>query len=193
MEKRKQGNKKGPKTILVVCEGYTEENLVVREKHRRKISSITILNMKGSSPLDIIKTAKTKYFEDAGYEKVFCIFDRDKHGSFTTALQEVQNLSVKKRKGERIPIFAIVSNPCIEIWIMCHFELPKVTYCGSAKTVKLALKKHLPDYDENNPAIFRVIEIKQPQAIKNAKNLVKMNSDPLQKPYTDIHRFLELL
>ena len=40
MEKRKTGNKKGPKTTLIVCEGYTEENMVIREKNRRKISAI---------------------------------------------------------------------------------------------------------------------------------------------------------
>ncbi len=193
MERRKKGHKKGPKTILVVCEGYTEENLVVREKNRRRISAITILNMKGGSPNEIIETAKRKFFEDGGYDKVFCIFDRDKHGSFTKVLQEVQHLSGHKQKRNRIPIIAIVSNPCIEIWIMCHFEIPINTYCGSSKSVKSALKQHLPGYDENDPAIFRIIEIKQPQAIKNAKHLARLNNDPLQKPFTDVHRFLELL
>jgi hypothetical protein len=137
--------------------------------------------------------AKRKFFEDGGYDKVFCIFDRDKHGSFTRALQEVQNLAGQKRKKDRMPIVAIVSNPCIEIWIMCHFELPKTTYCGSAKNVKSALKKHLPGYDENDSTVFRIIESKQQQAIKNAKELTKSNNDPLQKPFTDVHRFLELL
>ena len=193
MEKRKKGNKKGPKTTLIVCEGYTEENMAIREKNRRKISAVTILNMKGASPIEIIETAKRKFFEDGGYDKVFCIFDRDKHGSFTKALQEIQNLAGQKRKKDRIPIIAIVSNPCIEIWIMCHFELPQNTYCGSAKNVKSALKKHLPGYDENDSAVFRIIEIKQKQAIKNAKTLIKLNNDPLQKPFTDVHRFLELL
>ncbi len=97
--------------------------------------------------------------------------DRDKHGSFTRALQEVQNLAGQKRKQDRIPIIAIVSNPCIEIWIMCHFELPKTTYCGSAKNVKSALKKHLPGYDENDSTVFRIIEIKQQQAFKMLKRL----------------------
>ena len=149
--------------------------------------------MKGCSPIEIIETAKRNFFEDGGYDKVFCIFDRDKHGSFTKALQEVQNLAGQKRKKDRIPIIAIVSNPCIEIWIMCHFELPKSTYCGSSKNVKTALKKHLPGYDENDSAVFRIIETKQQQAIKNAKALVKLNNDSLQKPFTDVHILLELL
>jgi hypothetical protein len=193
MEKRKKGHRKGSNATLVVCEGYTEENMVNREKNRRKISAMTIVNMKGGSPDEIVETAKRKFFEDGGYDKVFCIFDRDKHGSFTNALQEIQNLSGHKRKANRIPIMAIVSNPCIEIWIMCHFEMPKSTYCDSSKSVKAALKKHLPDYNENDPGIFRRIEVKQAQAIKNGKNLSKQNNDPLQKPFTDVHRFLELL
>ncbi|PJD95238.1 MAG: hypothetical protein CK425_08980 [Parachlamydia sp.] len=102
-------------------------------------------------------------------------------------------LSRPKKKKDRIPIIAIVSNPCIEIWIMCHFELPQNTYCGAAKNVKSALKKYLPGYDENDSAVFRIIEINQKQAIKNAKMLSKLNNDPLQKPFTDVHRFLELL
>jgi|GEM_PF-5272868 len=56
MEKRKKGNKKGPKTVLIVCEGYTEENMVISEKNRRKINAVTIVNMKGSAPLEIIET-----------------------------------------------------------------------------------------------------------------------------------------
>lgn len=193
MEKRKKGNKRGNKAILVVCEGYTEENMVMREKNRRKISALTILNMKGSSPIEIIETAKKKFYDDAGYDKVFCIFDRDKHGSFTKALQEVQHLAGKRRKNERIPITAIVSNPCIEIWIMCHFEVPRNTYCGTSKSAKAALKQYLKGYDENDSSIFRMIEIKQPQAIKNAKALAKLNNDPLQKPFTNVHHFLEFL
>jgi hypothetical protein len=47
MEKRSKGNKKGPKTTLIVCEGYTEENMAIREKNRRRTTAITILNMKG--------------------------------------------------------------------------------------------------------------------------------------------------
>ena len=73
------------------------------------------------------------------------------------------------------------------------FRIAKKIYCGSAKNVKSALKKHLPGYDENDSAVFRIIEIKQQQAIKNAKALIKLNNDPLQKPFTDVHRFLELL
>jgi RloB-like protein len=115
MEKRKKGNKKGPKTTLIVCEGYTEENMAIREKNRRKISAITILNMKGSSPIEIIETAKRKFFEDGGYDKVFCIFDRDKHGSFTKALQEVQNLAGQRRKKDRIPIIIFLGSRCTRL------------------------------------------------------------------------------
>jgi hypothetical protein len=193
MEKRKRGHRKGPTTILVVCEGHTEENIATREKSRRKNSAITILNMKGASPEQIIEKAKNKFFEDGGYDKVFCIFDRDSHKSFTKAIQNVQNLSGHKRGKNRIPISAIVSNPCIEIWIMCHFEIPKNSYCGSAKSVKAALKEHLPKYDKNDPSILRMIENKQANAIKNAKHLFEHNDDPLIRPFTNVHHFLELL
>lgn len=190
---RKKGCRKGPKAILVVCEGYTEENMVTREKIRRRLGGVTVLNMKGSSPIEIVETAKRKFVEDGGYDKVFCIFDRDKHGSFTKALQEVQKHSGRKRKKDRIPIIAIISNPCIEVWIMCHFQIPKSAHCSTSKSMKAAVKKYLPAYDENDPAVFRTIEPRQPQAIKNAKDLARQNSDPLQKPFTDVHRLLELL
>lgn len=193
MEKRKKGTKKGPKTILIVCEGYTEENMATAEKNRRKISAMTILNMKGCSPLEIVQTAKKKYLEDGGYDKIFCIFDRDNHGSIKKALQEIRDLAGKKRKKERLPIIAIVSNPCIEIWIICHFELPTIEYCVSSKNVKSTLKKHLPNYEENDPAIFRMIESKQKQAIKNSKIITESNKDPLQKPYTNVYEFIESL
>jgi len=121
------------------------------------------------------------------------IFDRDKHGTFSKALQNIKTLSGQKRKSNRVPIIAIVSNPCIEIWIMCHFEMPKQTYCESSKSVKSALKKYLPGYDENDPSIFQKIACKQMQAIKNAKVLISQNTDPLQKPFTNVHELVESL
>lgn len=193
MERRKKGHRKGPATVLVVCEGHTEENIATREKNRRKSSAITILNMKGASPEQIVKKAKDKFSEDGGYDQVFCIFDRDSHKSFTKALQDIQNLCGQKRGKKRIPLIAIISNPCIEVWIMCHFEIPKSTYCGSSKSIKTALKEHLPSYDKNDPKILQIIENKQPQAIKNAKSLSMQNNDPLEKPFTNVHQFLELL
>lgn len=193
MEKRKKGNRRGATTVLVVCEGHTEEIIATREKNRRKSSGITILNMKGAGPEQIVEKAKAKFFEDGGYDKVFCIFDRDSHKFFAKALDKVQQLSSHKRGKKRIPIVAIISNPCIEVWIMCHFAIPKSNESESPRSIKAALKKYLPDYDKNDPAKLKKIESYQQEAIKNAKLLLIRNSDPFKKPFTNVHQFLELL
>ncbi|PJD95239.1 MAG: hypothetical protein CK425_08985 [Parachlamydia sp.] len=131
MEKRKKGNKKGHKTTLIVCEGYTEENMAIREKNRRKINAVTILNMKGASPIEIIDTAKRKFFEDGGYDKVFCIFDRDKHGSFTKALQEIQNLAGQKRKKIEYRLSLLFRTHVLK------FGLCVILNCHKIRTVEL--------------------------------------------------------
>jgi len=71
MEKRKKGRRKSPEAILVVCEGYTEENLVLHQRNRKKLKGITILNTKGCSPNEIVEIAKRKYIEDDGYDAVY--------------------------------------------------------------------------------------------------------------------------
>jgi hypothetical protein len=60
------------------------------------------------------------YEEDAlrgdAYDKVFCVFDRDKHTTFDAALHRTKDLNAEGK-----PFEAITSTPCFEFWLILHF------------------------------------------------------------------------
>ena len=69
----------------------------------------------------------------------------------------------------------IVSNPCLEYWLLLHFEYTAKPF-NDCKEVNQLLKKHLKDYDKSEKYfvkndIYKKIKGNQPTAVKNAKKL----------------------
>ena len=91
----------------------------------------------------------------ADYDKVFWIVDFDviknetlltKKGT-KTALQEFKSYCDKiNRKHYNIAV--IINNPCLEYWILLHFE-STTKYFNTCDGVTRQLKKHLPDYNKS--------------------------------------------
>ena len=53
-----------------------------------------------------------------GLDKVFCVFDRDCHTSYKSALDKIKNHK-PNRHAKSKPIYqAIISSPCFEIWLL---------------------------------------------------------------------------
>ncbi|HDZ61640.1 MAG TPA: RloB domain-containing protein [Nitrospirae bacterium] len=74
----------------------------------------------GSSPISVVKHSKERYNEEKrtgdAFDRVFCVFDKDSHESYTRALDEVEKAKPKN-------IFkAITSIPCFEYWLLLHYE-----------------------------------------------------------------------
>ena len=65
----------------------------------------------------------------------------------------------------------IVSNPCFEIWFMLHFGYSTKSYLNGAAVVT-ALRSFIPDYVKNKD-VSSILADKQPEAIKNAEQLIK--------------------
>lgn len=113
---------------LIVCEGTKSEPNYLREMMQALEINPKLIVLKpnnGTSPSSIVNHAKTIYDSETEdrYDRVYCVFDRDQHTDFTSALETVKNFN-----DQNIPFVAITSNPCFEFWILLHFNYSSAAY-----------------------------------------------------------------
>lgn len=130
------------------------------------------------------------------YTKVFWIIDFDVIISETrkakkgkeTALQEFKKyyLDIEKRFKN---IYVIINNPCLEYWILLHFQATSKYYDNCASATK-ELKKYLPNYEKTlsyftkqDDDIYLKLKPNLSNAITNAK---KLKSLDFENPFTAI-------
>jgi hypothetical protein len=126
------------------------------------------------------------------YDQVWCVFDRDPHVDSMTA----ENFNNAFQNAKTYGIHIAYSNECFEIWYILHFELlstglPRSDYQGK-------LTKHLGQkYKKNDSKMYEKLQNYQPDAIRNAKNLLKEYQDkpnPEQdNPSTTVHLLVQAL
>lgn len=138
------------------------------------------------------------------YTKVFWIIDLDvilketkeaKLGN-KTALQSF--LDFKKTISEQYKnIVLIINNPCLEFWLLLHFETTNEKFNNCAEATNL-LKKHLPSYKKTGKYytkqdndIYLQLKPYLPTAIKNAKDLKLFDVENPNNPISEMHLFFE--
>ena len=122
-------------------------------------------------------------------DAAFCVVDGDV--SKTREKQVLEADRIVKKIGS-----VIVSNPCIEVWFLCHFTSSSRQFQSSKEAVN-RLKERIPRYEKNMGGIYDLLEEKQKDAIKNAKALDQMNEAVGRKlhhydyqPSTEIYKIL---
>lgn len=121
--------------VLFVTEGrVTEKQYLIGFEKTHELSVKFETADEHGTPMTLIKVAKAKLDAGADYDDVWCVFDRDEHPHFESALKEADDAGLK----------LAVSNPCFELWLYLHFaEQP-----GAQTRNKIAemLKKHVKGY-----------------------------------------------
>ena len=138
LKKRSQLKRKSKKTkeyrnsILIICEGEkTEPNY---------FQSFPISNIKvktigtGRNTESLVDEAIKKWIEfskeDEFYERLWCVFDRDRfsQNSYDSAFKKVNdeekrlNRRYKRKAGRKINISIAYSNEAFELWYLLHFD-----------------------------------------------------------------------
>lgn len=134
---RKKNERSQNNRYLIVCEGTkTEPNYfhdLIEDLHIPH-HVVRIAKNNGVSPDRVVAHALDLYKNDAvngdAYDKVYCVFDRDRHTTFDEA--------VKCVKSSGKPLVAITSTPCFEVWLLLHF-------CYTDKPFHAAGKKSMGD------------------------------------------------
>ena len=161
--------------FFVFCEGETEIAYVkfLRSLYRAPIQVIT---KKGKSNIseDYIERSKNEYVR-TGQDRVFLMYDLDVDGMLEH-LQKIPNAEL------------LVSNPCIELWFLLHYQEQKLEISSDKcvqKYQKVSKEYRKGVLSEEEKKVF--VENRE-LAVDRAKKLVGY-----QNPSTTIFKLLEEL
>lgn len=182
-------------TVLIVCEGEKTEPYYFKELRddlQLNTANIEITgDTGGSSPVNVVAYGLKHYKE---YDKVFCVFDKDRHASYQQALDMIHG---KKLRKEHI-ILTITSVPCFEFWILLHFRKTTRNFDtgpGSICDQVIAdLKSFLPQYTKGTRGLYLQIKEMRPAAIKHAREVARHGKGAgTDHPSTQIHELVVYL
>jgi hypothetical protein len=109
-------------SILVFTEGKKTEPIYLnywRRVHRQQV--LVDVSDEHGPPLTLVKRAvaqratderQARYGKGAAYSEYWCVFDIDEHPDVRIALELAES------KGIQVA----VTNPCVELWFLLHFE-----------------------------------------------------------------------
>ena len=161
--------------FFVFCEGETEIAYVkfLRSLYR---ALIQVIPKKGKSNIseDFIVKSKNEYVQ-TDQDKVFLMYDLDVDGMLEQ-LQKISNAEL------------LVSNPCVELWFLLHYQDQK-SEISSDKCIK-KLQKLSKEYKKGT-----LSEEEKDVFTKNRESAVERAKDMIEyeNPSTSIYRLLEML
>lgn len=202
--KRKKATRNNPARqpqprILIVCEDSKSSAFYLEELAKDLgLNAVTIEGKRcGSAPSSVLAFAQEQYENSEKdrnrYDKVYCVFDRDKHDCFDATVQAIADI-----KSKNI-FFAITTTPCFEFWLLLHFAYDTSPYQASGnksscENANTKLKLHWADYGKNKRGIYAHSKQHMQTAINNAKLLVKHNlTSSSDNPQTNLHKLIEYL
>ena len=195
--RRRRATKAPYDVILIVCEGgKTEPNYFTELKKAFRLSNANVrICGCGSDPLSVVDFAIETFRQEQEFDRVYCVFDRDRHTTYNAALDRVR----LARLGKGSKIFAIPSVPCFEFWLLLHFAYTTRHFDAPfgdsiCSRVIEELKNHLPAYQKGDQEIFNKIQGKLDNAITNARRVEQYHqTSGTDNPSTLVHSLVEYL
>lgn len=197
--RRRQQSRQPYDLVLIVCEGAKTEPdyfKALRNELRLSSTNICICGKEcGSAPNSVVEHALQAFQQKPDYDRVFCVFDKDRHETYKIALDKIRTI---KFRGRTL-IEAITSVPCFEFWLLLHFEDSAHYYVAAGKNsacdqVMRDLRKHLPNYEKGDSDIFNQTYPLVDQALKRAELLKKRQKEiEIDNPSTDVHNLVAYL
>jgi hypothetical protein len=188
---RRTAGRKTPRSItLIVCEGETERAYfqAIRVHYRLGNAEVIVAEGNDSAPISVVEHAEHRCAEPGGYDKVFCVFDRDSHESFQRACDRVRSLATRTRNP--LPIDTAVSIPCFELWLLLHFERTDAPF-HRCEDVAPRLREWVPKYVKVDAETLRPCLERLPTALSNADWLAQRAVANNSNPYTSVQRVLQ--
>ncbi len=195
--RRRRAMKDPYDVILIVCEGAkTEPNYFTELKKTFRLSNANVrICGRGSDPLSVVDFAIETFRREPEFDRVYCVFDRDRHTTYSAALDKVK----RTRLGKRSKIFVIPSVPCFEFWLLLHFTYTTKPFDAPAGDSVCArvieeLKNHLSAYQKGDQDIFNKIQDMLDNAITNARSIEQYHqTSGTDNPSTLVHSMVEYL
>lgn len=192
-KKRNTGNRKRRRIVLLAVEGKNKTETNYFRGFDSKDTKIVFASGNDTDPVNMANSLVEDYrfndLDDELGDAAFCVVDGDV--SKTREKQVLEADRIVKKIGS-----VIVSNPCIEVWFLCHFTSSSAQFQSSKEAVS-RLKEYIPGYEKNMGGIYELLKEKQEYAIKNAKALDQINEVVDRKlhhydyqPSTEIYKIL---
>ncbi len=170
VEKRRDTFSKAPKPlILLIAEGRNVTETLFFRQFQEQHSSFNIKILTPGSATDPERMLQTLerfwYQNDMSFskgDKGYVVLDLDCNEQKARIIEKLEN-------GSKIAKF-IVSNPCLEVWFVLHFQYSTHVY-SDGKEVLEDLRKHIPDYPKNTDVAPRLSGSLE-TALENARKLV---------------------
>lgn len=192
---RRRPGHKPPRTItLIVCEGDTEREYFEAARIHYGLSSAEVVvaeNTQGSAPISVVQCAERKAQEAGGYDRIFCVFDRDGHESFHRARERIAALAARKKRP--LSIAEAVSIPCFELWVLLHFERTDASFGNCAAVIQRIREQHDGGYRKADARTSRQLIAHVNAAMENAVWLEGRAEENDWNPYTSVHSLLRHL
>ena len=158
-------------TVLIICEDSKSAKRYLEDakKHFNVDAEVEVVHLKNTDPIGIVNRAVERM---ANFDKIYCVVDRDTHGSFDDATKAVASL-------EKVEL--VVSYPCFEYWLLLHFEYSRKGYMPAGKDspgdqMVKALRNipSMKDYDKGAAdGIFEKLLPMLPKAMRHAEKVLK--------------------
>ncbi len=195
--RRRRAMKAPYDVILIVCEGgKTEPNYFSELKKAFRLSNANVrICGRGADPLNVVNFAIESFRQEPEFDRVYCVFDRDRHTTYDAALDKVR----RARLGKGTKIFAIPSVPCFEFWLLLHFLYTTKPFDAPpgdpiCSRVIEELKKHLPTYQKGKHDIFNKTQDRLNDAISNASRVEQFHqTSGTDNPSTCVQSLVEYL
>lgn len=198
-------HKKARKTYSIIVDGQTE---VWYLQMLKKNEDLPRIDIKPELPRKkkLSDQFKSVINNSKIYDKVIWLVDfdtilketRERKAGSISALQELQGY--KKVLKKDFPNAQILINtPCLEIWLLLHFEPTGKFYPDCEGAEKRLKKSHLEDYEKTEKYykkrdndFYQRLKENQSSAIKNAKALGKFDFNNPNKGVAEIYQLFEL-
>ena len=204
LERKSQERAQSPR-YLIVCEGTKTEPHYFQDlldDLRIRPQLVRVAQNRGVSPNQVVEYAFQLYTSDAlggdSFDKVYCVFDRDRHTTFNAAVRRTIELSAAVPSA---PLEAITSTPCFEFWFLLHFGYTDQPFHSAGKksigdqvVALLKTKAGFNEYGKGDRNIYSRLKTKLPSAIRSAQEL-RVNSAAYgsSNPATDVDRLVSAL
>jgi len=196
-KKRNTGNRKRKRFVLIAVEGNNKTETNYFKGFNSGDVKILFANGNQTDPINIAKNLVEGYADyglDAGLgDYAFCVVDGDLSRERADQICKAEKI-VKDINGE-----VIVSNPCVEVWFLCHYVDSTRQYTSSLDVIK-RLQEFIPTYKKNMSGIKEFLEDKNEKAIINARHLDEYNQSLGRKlhqydyqPSTEVYKIIEKL
>ena len=200
-EQKKRGEvlKRKRSTVFIAAEGHnrTERNYFRGFFSKHKNLSIRMVPDSSTDPVGMAESL-ADFMDEFGFsaedgDMAFCLIDHDcdriKDDQITQASK------IARDKG----INLIVSNPCFEIWLICHFSSTLKNYLSSKEVIK-DMDRFILGYTKSAEDVFLVTESRIVDAVENAKLLERRcleNGHVLHRfdfsPSTEVYKAVEIM